>query len=563
MEEAEETDLPVYHFFSSLLDLSTTSAERIVEREERVEELNSLRRILDESLFEIAEYRARGISTPAEENLSHFISLERALRNIYDGQKLFLESFSTLQRDPSYELYLNALRGIEMGKGGIEEARLSISKIKTLEFRAYGGEVLRLRTEDIERALERLEKIFENYESLLQSYEFSERFIVIYASDENLHLFEEVEIYGYTSESEVTLHILSSSREEIVPVKVEGNRFSVTFLFEELGSYEVFATSGALKSNVIILNISKIPTLIVANGGSSKISEEFVVRGSLIDYTGNPLKNRKVLSGEMVALTDEKGSFGFRLKSEKRAEILLELVFPGDEIYESSTTSVRVIFYGEALKIVLEAPEGILSSGEIKFHGYVNSSYEIPLEIYVDGERKETLYASSHFTFNLSLNAGDHTIFALFRGDDFYEPSRSNILEIHVHAQETNKELLYLLLLLFAIISAKLIFSRRRAEIEEKREIRSDVIEQREVKRISESFRDLYLMLLKIYGLRRSMTPREVLRTLGDAQFRDELRRAVRLHERRFYGMERLKSPEERMLRRAIRKVIIMLRREL
>lgn len=578
IEEAEETDLPLYHFFSSLLDLSTTSAEKIVEREETIDELNSLKRILDISVEEIAEYKARGISTPAEENISEFISLGRALRDIYEGQNLFLKSFGTLQKEKSYESYLNALRGVEIGKRGIKEAELSVSKIKALEFRGSGGEILKLSTEDIERALERLERIFENYERLLQPYELSERFIVIHASEENPHLFEEVEIYGYTSESEVTLHVLTPSHEKNFPVEIEEGRFNLSLSFDELGAHQIFATSGALKSNVLILNVSRIPTIIIAEGGSSRISEEFVLRGHLLDYRGDPLRGREIISGEMRALTDENGSFDFRLKSEKRARISLELLFPGDEIYESSRTTAEVIFYGENLRITLEAPEEPLRSGEIELRGYVDSGYDIPLEIYVDERHIKTIYASSSFTFNLSLDAGEHTVFALFRGDELYEPAKSNILEIRIygqheripeilsiplHAQKRENYFLFALILL-AILSAKLILSRRKAERAERSEgekMRADAVEGRRAERISGSFRDLYLMLLKSYGLGRSMTPRELLRALRDVRFREELRRAVRLHERSFYGMEKLKSHEERMLGRAIRKVIMLLRR--
>ncbi|MBC7114063.1 MAG: hypothetical protein H5T47_00345, partial [Archaeoglobi archaeon] len=243
--------------------------------------------------------------------------------------------------------------------------------------------------------------------------------------------------------------------------------------------------------------------------------------------------------------------------------ISLELLFPGDEIYESSRTTAEVIFYGEELRITLEAPEEPLRSGEIELHGYVDSGYDIPLEIYVDERYIKTIYASSSFTLNLSLDAGEHTVFALFRGDELYEPAKSNILEIRIYGQEIDHYFLFALILL-AILSAKLILSGRKAERAERSEgekMRADAVEGRRAEGISGSFRDLYFMLLKSYGLGRSMTPRELLRALRDVRFREELRRAVRLHERSFYGMEKLKSHEERMLGRAIRRVIMLLRR--
>jgi len=590
IEEAENSDLPVYLFLDSLLELATTSTEKILEIEQNITELKILENRLTITSNEVTYYKARGITSRLEEDLPPFIKLGEGLKNIAEGQRIFLKNFEVLQLEGSRDAYLDALRGVKLGRMGIEEAKESVETIKNLSFYDSEGRELRLNTEEIEKNLERLERIFTQYEKMLEKYsEISKMAIVIYASKETPYLFETVEIYGYAfGVSEVKLHIISSASETEIPFRVENERFIFATSFKEVGAHKIFATSGELRSNTLILNVSKIPTFIIADGGVSHISENFTIHGSLQDYKNNPLSNKEVIVDGEKVLTDHHGNFEITLKSDIRKTFYLDILFLGDEIYEGSKTSVTVIFYGDKLNITLSSSEVPIAGKEFKITGYVDSEYEVPLEVYVDGKPLKKIHAMGDFYFNLSLEAGNHQIFAVFNGDERYEPAKSNVLQLylpvksnilqlhlpaksnipqlHVYSQYIPLVLfIFVALTLLSILLLKLTFGRkifgRKVKKEEKI---SEVLKKKEEKEISKfsgiRYRELYFMLTKLYGLKKSLTPRELLKKLENEPFIEELKKATIFHERSFYGMKRLQLPERRMFLRAIRRIIQLIR---
>mgnify|MGYP001770742364 CR=1 FL=1 len=387
--------------------------------------------------------------------------------------------------------------------------------------------------------------------------------LTLYASNPNPFVYENITFYGYAPGFEsVNLHIENKT----IVVRVKNNRFSYVYSFERPGKYEVFATgvkNGSLESsNVVTINVLKIPTKIVLSSeGSAYINESLKVNGFLLDYYGNALNGERIFAefdGEkFTLLTSVNGSFSFNVTSSESGRKLVNVTYPGSEIYAGSSASLGVIFLKYPVRITIRVDREKVKEGEdVGITGEITGvEGEIPITLYVDGKPYKSLYAAKAFEVKLGFNeTGKHEVYAYFPGNEYYEGAKSNVIGIEVVQFSIVDYLLFALILglLSGIVylSRKVYLGRRRGMSDEEFVRLVKALEEmeraeekerlRKLKSLREMYREIYQKLLKQYGLKASTTPRELVKRVKKESFAYHLERLTHLHERHFYGKKAL-----------------------
>jgi len=340
------------------------------------------------------------------------------------------------------------------------------------------------------------------------------------------------------------------------------------YSFDTVGKYEVFASgvkNGSVeKSNTLVLNVLKIPTKIVLSSeGSAYINESMRVSGALLDYYGRPLKGEEVFGefdGERFALsTLSDGSFSFNVTSDESGKKLLNVTYPGNEIYAGSSASLGLVFLKYPVKITIKTEKNKFKIGEeVKISGIVSGvRREIPVIIYVDDEPYTELYAIRDFKVKVTFNeTGEHRIYARFPGNDYYEAANSNMITLKIVEFSLFEILLIILIagLLFGIgfLGYKIYRKGREGVTDEEFLTLLKVMEEaekmgeakRKLKSLRQMYREIYYKLIKHYNLKPSLTPRELVNRLRKENFAYHLEKATGLYEKHFYGKKVLRRSD-------------------
>ncbi|AIF70334.1 hypothetical protein PAP_09795 [Palaeococcus pacificus DY20341] len=566
LEEAKKSDEGVYRFLEILLNYAISSTNAIVdERNTSIDYSNLLGARLNQTVEEISFYKSKGVTSAVEEYIPPFLGLHDGIRDIIKGQMLFLGNIDRV-KEKDRRAYALALNGVEMGKEGILKVNESIRAIAEFTFVSEEQNELKLNTDRLEENLKKIQKMFQSYERILREYDVlgGEDRLTLYASDLNPPVFENVTFYGHAKGLEkINLHVKDSNGlETILLVSVSKDRFRFVYSFSEIGTYKVFVTGKKngkiLRSNTLILNVSRIPTEIIAYGGSAYIGTSFELTGVLQDYRGNPLKGQTVFitfkNTSMSTATDDTGAFSANLTSKQAGRYEVKVSYNGDELYAPTSSTVKVAFLRRPLMIKLNSQEKIKVGKPLKVEAVVASKYEVPITIYVDGKQYKEIKAKGNFEFTVVFNeTGRHDIQAVFQGDSFYAPSKSNILSVEViEGVPILKAILFLILsvggfLAYKALSAKTTIDGMSEEeflallkAQEKEEKK----QKKRSKKLNDYYKVLYSRLIKTYRLKRSTTPRELLARVKDEPFVGDLAIATILHEKYTYSKKRLSSNE-------------------
>ncbi|AFK22120.1 hypothetical protein [Pyrococcus sp. ST04] len=560
-EDVKSNDEGVYIFFSSLAKLSNEVLELVVEEGNATSKFELLDTIVNKTLWELPYYRSIGVGARIEKFLKPFIKMRDGLRDVKTGQAEFFRWYNVLKKSRSFSAYSKAASALILMKNGRDTIVEASKEIKSLNFIMENGSVKRIDV-NFEDNIERLDRLIDYYSRLLERLKVPEGFFVN-VSKLNPYATEPVIIYGA---GEGLKNIILYVGNESFDV---GSPFSITYSFPRPGVYEVYATavngSRLVKSNIIVVNVTKMPTkIVVEKRVYGYVSTPLVLSGSLVDALSRPLANRTLLvisSGEETyVITDVNGVFRKIYSLDSLGTINVRILFEGDDVYENSSASVTLVFLRLPVTLKIEGEEKARIGSTYRVYGEALGLRNGTLLIYVDNRTHGSVNVrNSKFTFNLTFEVpGTHEIFVAFPGDNTHAPAKSNVLVVKVYVPPYAEVAGFILLLILMYAVFRITKRKRSKKKITLHDIIAGVEEREEEKRsVREAYRWLYKRLISQYGLKPSITPRELYRFLSKERFAPYLRKVTAIHEVHVYGMRRLPSKTVKDFFRSLSVLII------
>jgi len=550
---AEQSDEWLHDFFGKFLNDFESCLRSIVKSEITVKESREIVESLETVKREIEFYRSRGIETNASLAIEPFLSFSKNMAILAEAQEEFLNEIRNLKEGKGNYWLIAA--AISKAKVSIEEMRKDLDDIDSIVF--YSPDPLHFNTSAIRELLDEIDELFRLYEDITKAYEVDGIWVI--ASKHEAILFEEIRIWIYARNVTPTDLFIDEVRFE--PREMD-------YSFETPGRHLIYAKgikgNEIVRSNIVEINVSKVPTYIFLSSSPAFIGEETEVNGLIQDYYGAKMSVplRLSIDGKDLFLESEDGAFSLKIKRDYECSVRVEAFYDGNETHEKAYAEEFVHFTRFPVWIVLESNKQRVSVGEgVLFNGTISES--LPVEIIVNSEEMLKLKAGKNFSFSMNFSApGLYEVYARFPGDELRRSAESNRIKIVVfepilqRAMNWAKENHWMLLILIAVllISAFGIgksWRRKEKSAEEmpeiKSEVRSEIKENLGTKErsLEGTFKDLFEALVKKFGLKKSLTPRELLRELRNWNFAEKLEEIVELHEKFTYADIKLSREEE------------------
>ncbi|RLF80115.1 hypothetical protein DRN32_03675 [Thermococci archaeon] len=555
--QAQANDYGAYMYFNSLLMDFNSLLEKILENENGAlqdAELFSLR--TNSTLEEVLKYRPLGLNPSAVDMAYKFKSLGESAFILASSKKNFLENTEKGN-------FVDAQKELFLIKYSRSKIYTTIEHISRVRFIGEKEEILSFDVEEIYGNLKKLDALIAQYENILNQVSVPKDFL-IFSSKNATIIGENVTFYGYTLGLKNLSVIINNSTYS--PEIINGV-FKFVYSFNRTGVYSVYAQAingtQILTSNKIEVIVERIPTFIIA---IEKTEESPVIEGYLVDCFGNYLSNREILvklNGTSQRLfTDENGTFTLKL-GRITNPMNATLVFLGDETYSPANSTISLLPKRRLVIRLFFERDKVRAGEKIQIHGSINGSEsEIPLEIYLDNQLKERITAEKNFTITLTLEEGRHVIYARFPGNDRFRESISNLIEIQVVPYNYfRRAVILMVFIILGFLGYRFLNRpRREAQIREvKSESKEEIYMEEEEPDVVKSYRFLYNLFRKIYGLPKSITPRELLKRLEGQEFGKELKKVTLLHEKVFYGKKKLKMRDILDGVRTVARVVVTL----
>ena len=177
------------------------------------------------------------------------------------------------------------------------------------------------------------------------------------------------------------------------------------------------------------------------------------------------------------------------------------------------------------------------------------------------------------FNFKLTFTKpGEYDVYVYFPGDEWHKATKSNIVRIKVKELFTSY-----VLLLVSVVSSFIIYGIYGLYFRSKKEKKEVFKESKKVERltveektkmdltidkIEYAYRYLFNTLVSRYNLKRSLTPRELLKALKKEPFATKLEVVTTLHEKMMYGGKRLNDEEKKLYLICINDIIKSLEKQ-
>lgn len=446
--EASSSDEGIHSFFSDILKGAGNCMDKFIEESPDADKFASsleseIKLTEEESRF----YAAKGVESNVSWVLKPFSSLPGGVKKITFYQAVFLTNYEILKNESDYEAYVRARTAVVNMRTGADEINRSLDGIEQIELWNETSKIpfnvseRRDKLKDVYALIDYYEKLLEKYE--IESPAFEEYLLVVVVSDEHPFLYEEITIYVYARNVTSLSLFIDNVTHELKNQTEQTERYS----FEEPGEYEIYAeaiTSDGkiIKSNIVKVYVSKIPTFIVLSSKyAALVNEDVTIAGLLVDYYNEPLHgaNVTVKAGdeETELTTDRSGSFVFDGTRSSEGVLNVSAFYPGNNTYKSSSANISIFFSIFPVSLHIEADETHINVNETaNFTGSVsgiNSNYTVPLIIFVNDTRVKTLTAEKDFNFSLFFSSpGTYEVYAFFPGDSLFKPAKSNVVKITV-----------------------------------------------------------------------------------------------------------------------------------
>ncbi len=546
VEKPVRNDAFLYSYFSEVLNYFSSSLGYALSNNTysvsfAVTTSKRLEMIYDEAIY----YRSRGIPTRVMGVIPPFYEFSRKLI-VLDNLVL------KFQTSPSPALAAG-IRGLVDSMRGYLNA---ISGIRLYE----GTHVLRF---NVNRTMSYLDSI----EKLVSMENFSSKSLSIEMSTLNPVLNESVVIFGSAPiNGTVEVYILGNGSTDIIKVRASSGMFSTEYTFHRLGNYSVYAVQGGKISNRLNVTVRKIPTtFLVFPVYSTIVNGTAVVSGQLVDLYGHSIGNetitvkREGVSGITYIKTLSNGSFYLRYRSSIPSEFTVSLRYSGDSVHSGTSSSVTVEFTRVPVSISL------YSKGR-KFYGFMEPPLNCTLEVFVNGVRNFSVYAKNgQFSFSVSFKVKQKTpVYVYYNGSAVYSNATSNV----VYILPPQKGVPYSFIFVFvavAIAGIGLWLHFRRREVYTVVEVERGEAESTpgnfevSFESIPEAYGKLRELIISKFGMKSSLTPREILRALNGWEGSKKLEFITEIHERFAYAGENIPEDVVGDFMKTVRQLIVSL----
>ncbi|WP_143597795.1 Ig-like domain-containing protein [Thermococcus thioreducens] len=537
---ARPDEYGTYVYFSSMLWEFSSVLDGVLNGENgTVESALELYALANTTYETLVLYSGAGIDERPLELVPYFLSLGSAAFEVASGEASFRASFSEGE-------YAAARAALVRMKRGLRESRDALSAISKITLKGKNGTVLTFNTADLYPKLDALEALAGRYEELLDQVQVPENFTLFISNPSPMAL-ENVTFYGFTLGLR-DIHVVVSG--ENLAANVTSGTFHLDYSFPRPGTYKAYAVgfNGTFEviSNVLTINVSGVPTKLlvtaISDGG-------VLVEGHLVDYFGRALPWKRVIltadSSTYYGITDENGSVRFFIANVS-GTVNATVLFPGDGIHLPTSAGLVLTppLRRPAIRLFHDGSR-VRAGEEVVIRGKVDSTYPLPLTIYVDGKGYSTLVAKGEFTFTLSFSPGRHEVYAYFAGSETLAPSSSNVLTLEAAPVDyTRRFLLFVFLLLLAFTAYRFTARRRVGGVPSSQVPEAPAFppigeEGEERPDIGKAYRTVYGLLKRLYDLPGSTTPRELVSALRHEPFAEHLKILTRLHEVTVYGKKK------------------------
>ena len=583
------SDEGIYLYFSEILKDAEKCLDKFLDEDPSAVNLSvSLEHKVKLTEEESRFYAAKGVKSNVSVVVKPFLPLSSGIRRLTQSQLIFLENIKFLfENRNNYSAYLNARTSLINMKLAVDEINNSINEIEQIELWNETSKLC-FDVSELRSKLRDVYGLIAYYESLLTKFEGEG--LIVAVSNDHPFLYQEITIYVYAKNVTPTSLFIDD-----IEYKLKNN--TKKHSFEELGEHIIYAegiSDGKIvKSNVVKVYVSKIPTYIILSSKSAAfLNENVEVTGYLSDYYGNPLQANVTvkIDGKESELTTHNGFFSFNVTKSSEGLLNISAFYAGNETYESSNASISIFFSRFPISLYIEADKTRVNVNEtVNLTGRIyGANYSIPIHVFVNSTDIKTLNATKEFNFTLNFsNLGTYVVFAYFPGDSLHKPAESNKIEILVesaYGQELVKMMVdripnylyYLLLVIVVVVILTTVYAKSRrkgiegieSKTEHVEELRKEEVKERVEKveeiakelklpeSVEEAYKVLFNTLVGRYNLKKSLTPRELLKALKNEPFAEKLKVVTNLHEKAVYGKIELKDEEKEIYFRLITEIL-------
>ncbi|NJE49420.1 carboxypeptidase-like regulatory domain-containing protein [Thermococcus sp. 9N3] len=541
---------PYYVYYGNLLNRTASLLSGVLEGNASVGDALELLSVANSTYFTLLSYNASNdVLTLARS----FVELEKGVLLIVNGSTSLNSSLSS----GNYEV---ARQHIASVVDGISLVRNSLQIISEFSFGVNGSEAF-LNTTALDELVVEISREFRSKENAVN--EAAGLRFSIFVSKARPFVGENVTIFGYAPNmSRVVLHIGNYS----VLLPVAEGKFSYVYSFPSTGVYEVYAVgtnaTGEHRSNTVEVEVLRVPVFITF-GTCANLSG---VCGYVSDALGNPLKNAPLVvrwgSTARGVFTDRDGQFFVPLKT--TGPVWVDVLYFGDEVHSPASAFTEFVPQRVPLIIKLSVSKVSPFSGEATVEGRLLPSPGglIALDVYVDGSFYSRLFVSKgEFTLTIPTGSRPHEVYVVFRGNQRYLPARSNTLVITPPLIPMARVALFVSLLVIAFLAYRMFGRESSGSPERVEKPDSGSLEWGLKERAFSSVREVYVLvyraLLRLRGLPRSTTPRELLGEFRRFPFGKDLLTLTTLHELEVYRGIKAKASTVRGAVRTASRVLL------
>ena len=539
---------PYYVYYDNLLNRTASILSGVLEGNASVGDALELLSVANSTYFTLLSYNAS----------NDVLALARSFVELEKGVLLIVNSTSSFNKTLSSGSSVVARGYLGIIRTGIENVNKTINKINNFSFN-LSGTLSSLNTTQVDVLLVKLYSKTLVWEDTL-GHEDS---LAVFTSKARPFVGENVTIFGYAPNmSRIVLHIGNYS----VLLPVAEGRFSYVYSFPSTGVYEVYAVgtnaTGEHRSNTVDVEVLRVPVFITF-GTCANLSG---VCGYVSDALGNPLKNAPLVvrwgSTARGVFTDRDGQFFVPLKT--NGPVWVDVLYFGDEVHSPASAFTEFVPQRIPLIIKLSVSKVSPFSGEATVEGRLLPSPEtqIALDVYVDGSFYSRLFVSKgEFMLTIPTGSRPHEVYVVFRGNQRYLPARSNTLVLNLPLIPMARVALFVSLFVIAFLAYRMFGRKSSGSPERVEKTDSGSLEWGLKERAFSSVREVYILvyraLLRLRGLPRSTTPRELLGEFRRFPFGKDLLTLTTLHELEVYRGIKAKASTVRSAVRTASRVLL------